>query len=124
MNSPSRPTRESTTRSSVWPQNGHFIGPPLVYRRASAGGVCLHRSPRAWGPQPPGGPAARLAAPRRPAARTTRSRVGSFWVERELVRQLLDLAAHRRLDRGRSRAGEHAVDEAGDLDHLALAHAP
>src|SRR5262245_66521428 len=25
MNSPSRPTRESTTRSSVWPQNGHFI---------------------------------------------------------------------------------------------------
>src|SRR5439155_7537047 len=28
MNSPSRPTRESTTRSSVWPQNGHFIGCP------------------------------------------------------------------------------------------------
>src|SRR5215813_66122 len=25
MNSPSRPTRESTTRSSVWPENGHFI---------------------------------------------------------------------------------------------------
>src|SRR5439155_7970820 len=24
MTSPSRPTRESTTRSSVWPQNGHF----------------------------------------------------------------------------------------------------
>src|SRR5262245_66076755 len=30
MNSPSRPTRESTTRSSVWPQNGHFIACPSL----------------------------------------------------------------------------------------------
>src|SRR2546422_7846146 len=103
MNSPSRPTRESTTRSSVWLQNGHFIGPSPVYRRASAGGT---------------------PAPRRPAARTAWSRVGSFWVERELTRQLLDLAAHRRLDRGRSEVSQHPVDEARDLDHLRFAHPP
>ena len=43
----------------------------LTYsRRASTGAVNLDRSPRAWGPQPPGGPAARHAAPRRPGART------------------------------------------------------
>src|SRR5712664_1444117 len=32
MNSPSRPTRESTTRSSVCPQNGHFTGRPPLSR--------------------------------------------------------------------------------------------
>jgi enoyl-CoA hydratase/carnithine racemase len=45
-------------------------GATFDYRRASAGGDSSDRSPRAWGPQPPGGPAARSAAPRRPAART------------------------------------------------------
>src|SRR3989454_494956 len=43
-----------------------------IKSRASAGGDSSDRSPRAWGPQPPGGPVARTAAPRRPAARTTR----------------------------------------------------
>ena len=42
-----------------------------IYSRASAGGAISSRSPRAWGPQPPAGPAARTAAPRRPAARNT-----------------------------------------------------
>src|SRR5262245_45190677 len=37
MNSPSRPTRESTTRSSVWPQKGHFMTRPP--RPASALGI-------------------------------------------------------------------------------------
>src|SRR2546430_8137868 len=32
MNSPSRPTRESTTRSSVCPQKGHFTGSPQALR--------------------------------------------------------------------------------------------
>src|SRR2546427_2905518 len=43
-----------------------------IKSRASAGGDSSDRSPRAWGPQPPGGLAARSAASRRPAARTTR----------------------------------------------------
>src|ERR1700694_885491 len=46
MNSPSRPTRESTTRSSVWPQNGHFIAlrlPSAPYRvEWEARGQLLH----------------------------------------------------------------------------------
>src|SRR5437879_5640164 len=41
--------------------------------RAAAGGATSYRSPRAWGPQPPAGPAARTAAPRRPAARKATS---------------------------------------------------
>jgi enoyl-CoA hydratase/carnithine racemase len=44
-------------------------GATFVYSRASAGGDSSDRSPRASGPQPPGSPAARSAAPRRPAAR-------------------------------------------------------
>src|SRR5206468_8094991 len=39
----------------------------LDWRRTSAGGAPSFRSPRAWGPQPPAGPAARTAG-RRPAA--------------------------------------------------------
>src|ERR671935_2658848 len=48
MNSPSRPTRESTTRSSVWPQNGHFIGRPSfgpVGIERKARGQLLHLAP-------------------------------------------------------------------------------
>src|SRR3989449_1639349 len=40
------------------------------HRLASHGGADLYPSPRALGPQPPVGPAARPAAPRRAAART------------------------------------------------------
>src|SRR5207237_8362145 len=43
MNSPSRPTRESTTRSSVWPQNGHFIGAHLLGSRRSPDAVRVER---------------------------------------------------------------------------------
>src|SRR2546422_3441548 len=43
----------------------------LVHSRASAGGVFSDCSPPAMGPQPPGSPAARTTAPRRPAAHTT-----------------------------------------------------
>src|SRR5438093_844549 len=38
-------------------------GRTVLNRRASAGGVSVHCSPRAWGPQLPDGPAARTAAP-------------------------------------------------------------
>src|SRR5882724_5071835 len=43
MNSPSRPTRESTTRSSVWPQNGHFMGALLLWRDRSPHPVRVER---------------------------------------------------------------------------------
>src|SRR5262249_45861976 len=49
--------------------------------------------------------------------------VGSVLIERETVRQLLNLAPHRRLDRGRSEIRQYAVDETRDLLHLRLAHA-
>src|SRR5882724_6503372 len=43
MNSPSRPTRESTTRSSVCPQKGHFTGSPQALRvERKARGQLLH----------------------------------------------------------------------------------
>jgi DNA-binding response OmpR family regulator len=48
-----------------------LTGARTIDTRASAGGASSYRAPRAWGPQPPAGPAARTAAPRRPAARTT-----------------------------------------------------
>jgi adenosylcobyric acid synthase len=48
-----------------------LVGLSFIERRASAGGATSYCSPRAWGPQPPAGPPARTAAPRRPAARTT-----------------------------------------------------
>src|SRR5436190_19919105 len=79
MNSPSRPTRESTTRSSVWPQNGHFTG----------------RTPLSGAP---------------------------LRVEREAVRQLLDMVADRGFHRRRRGLRQHTVDQARDLDHLRLAH--
>jgi hypothetical protein len=53
-------------------------GRSLNRRLASDGGACSDRSPRAWGPQPPGAPAARTAAPRRLAARTAGVSVAIF----------------------------------------------
>src|SRR2546430_4744138 len=79
MNSPSRPTRESTTRSSVWPQNGHFTG------RVPLSGAPLR-------------------------------------VEREAVRQLLDLVADRGFHGYRPDLRQRAIDQARDLGHLRLAH--
>src|SRR5207253_11161781 len=55
------------------PEPTHSGSSPIC-RRASAGGASSYRSPRVWGPQPPAGPAARTAARRRPAARTSAHR--------------------------------------------------
>src|SRR5262245_35840315 len=44
----------------------------------SDGGDYSYCSPRAWGPQPPAGPAARTTAPRRPATREPARRAASY----------------------------------------------